>query len=77
MAERACPGFLYERGAGGIRAPVCANLQAGKISGSLEADFSVSVQKINKPDPSQGCHGSARGLLEIWSAFSNFRGANS
>ena len=77
MAERGCPGFLYEPGAGRISAPVCASLQACRISGSLEADFSVSVQKINNPDPSQGCHGSARGLLEIWSAFSNFRGANS
>ena len=77
MAERGRPGFLYEPGAGRIRARLCASLQACRISGSLEEDFSVFVQKINNPDPSQGYHGSARGLLEMSSAFSNFRGANS
>ena len=53
------------------------SFQACRISGSQEADFPVSVQKINNPDPSQGCHGCARHLLEMRSALSSLRGANS
>ena len=77
MAERGWPAFYTnrERVVFALQyAPVYAH------TGSLvrfEADSSVSGQKTNNPDPSQGCHGSARGLLEIWSAFSNLRGANS